>query len=55
MEWFSQTGAPMPGNVQGQVGWDSEPPAQVEDIPAHGQVGVDYLEVLFTANHSMVW
>jgi len=26
---------PIPGNTEGQVGWGSEPPALVEDVPAH--------------------
>jgi len=30
-------GCPLPGRVQGQVGWSSEQPGQVEDVPAHGR------------------
>jgi len=26
---------PIPGNIQGQVGWGSEQPDVVEDVPAH--------------------
>jgi len=26
-----------PGSVQGQVGWSSEQPGLVEDVPAHGR------------------
>jgi len=26
---------PIPGNIQGQVGQDSEQPGLVEDVPAH--------------------
>jgi len=26
---------PMPGNIQGQVGWGSEQPDLVEDVPTH--------------------
>ena len=29
-------GCPLPGSVQGQVGWSSEQPGLVEDVPAHG-------------------
>ena len=32
-------GCPLPGNVQGQVGWSSEQPGLVEDVPAHGRGG----------------
>ena len=35
---------PIPGNVQGQVGWGSEQPDPVEDVPAHCRgVGPDDL------------
>jgi len=35
---------PIPGNIQGQVGWGSEQPGLVEDVPAHGRgVGLDGL------------
>jgi len=30
-------GCPLPGSVQGQVGWSSERPGLVEDGPAHGR------------------
>jgi len=30
---------PIPGRVQGQVGWGSEQPGLVEDVPAHGMGG----------------
>jgi len=30
-------GCPLPGSVQGQVGWSSEQPGLVEDVPAHGR------------------
>jgi len=30
-------GSPLPGSVQGQVGWSSEQPGLVEDVPAHGR------------------
>jgi len=30
-------GCPLPGSVQGQVGWSSEHPGLVEDVPAHGR------------------
>ena len=26
---------PIPGNIQGQVGWASQQPDPVEDVPAH--------------------
>jgi len=26
---------PIPGNIQGQVGWGSEQPDPAEDVPAH--------------------
>ena len=36
---------PIPGNIQGQVGWASEIPNLVEDFPAHCRgVGLDDLE-----------
>ena len=38
-------GCPLPGRVQGQVGWSSEHPGLVEDVPAHGwRVGPGGLE-----------
>jgi len=38
------SGGPIPGNIQGQVGWGSEQPDLIEDIPAHcGGVGLDDL------------
>jgi len=30
-------GCPLPGSVQGQVGWSSEQPGLVEGVPAHGR------------------
>jgi len=37
-------GCPVPGNVQGQVGWSSEQPGLVGDIPAHCEgAGLDDL------------
>jgi len=30
-------GCPLPGNVQGQVGWGFEPPGLVKDVPVHGR------------------
>jgi len=30
-------GCPIPGSVQGQVGWGFEQPGLVEDVPAHGR------------------
>jgi len=30
-------GCPLPGSVQGQVGWGSEQPHLVEGVPAHGR------------------
>jgi len=30
-------GCPLPGSVQGQVGWGSEQPGLGEDVPAHGR------------------
>ena len=37
-------GCPIPRNIQGQVGWSSEQPDPVEDVPAHGKgVGLDDL------------
>jgi len=29
------SGGPVPGNIQGQVGWGSEQPDLVGDVPAH--------------------
>jgi len=38
------SGGPIPGNIQGQVGWGSEQPDLVEDISAHcREVGLDDL------------
>jgi len=38
------SGGPVPGNVQGQVGWGSEQPGLVEDVPACCRgVGLDDL------------
>ena len=31
-------GCLIPGSIQGQVGWGSEQPDLVEDVPAHGRV-----------------
>ena len=33
-------GCPLPGSVQGEVGWGLEQPDLVEDVPAHGR-GMD--------------
>ena len=30
-------GCSLPGRVQGQVGWSSEHPGLVEDVPVHGR------------------
>jgi len=30
-------GCPLPGRVQGQLGWSSEHPGLVEDVPADGR------------------
>jgi len=30
-------GCPLPGSVQGQVGWSSEQRGVVEGVPAHGR------------------
>jgi len=30
-------GCPLPGSVQGQVGWSSKQPGLVEGVPAHGR------------------
>ena len=36
-------GCPLPGSVQGQVGWGSEQPGLVEGVPAHGRgVGAEW-------------
>jgi len=34
-------GCPLPGSVQGQVGWSSEQPGLVEDVPARGRGGLE--------------
>ena len=40
-----ESGGPIPGNVQGQLGRGSEQPDPVEDVPAHGRGGgLDGLE-----------
>jgi len=31
----------IPGNIQGKVGWGSENPDLVEDVPAHGRARLD--------------
>ena len=30
-------GCPLPGSVQGQVGWGSEQPDVAKDVPTHGR------------------
>jgi len=30
-------GCPLPGSVQGQVGWGFQQPGPVEGVPAHGR------------------
>ena len=39
LEQVSQRGCgcPLPGSVQGQVGWGFEQPGLVEGVPAHGR------------------
>jgi len=38
------SGGSIPGNIQGQVGWASEQPGVVEDVPTHCRgVGLDDL------------
>jgi len=32
----SSCGCPLPGSVQGQIGWRSEQPGLADDVPAHG-------------------
>jgi len=32
-------GCPLPGSVQGQVGWGFEQPGLVGDVPTHGRGG----------------
>ena len=41
LEQVAQRGGrgPIPGNIQGQVGWGSEQPDLVEDVPAYCRVG----------------
>jgi len=46
LEWIAQRGGrcPIPGNIQGQVGWGSEKPDLIEDVPARCRgVGLDDL------------
>jgi len=39
------SGGPIPGNTQGHVGWGSEQPGLVEDVPAHSRgVGLQDLQ-----------
>jgi len=49
-------GCPLPGSVQGQVGWSSEHPGLVEGVPAHGR-GV-WNQMIFKVpsnpNHSVI-
>jgi len=49
-------GCPLPGSVQGQVGWGCEQLALVEGVPAHGTgVGLRWsLEVLSNPKQSMI-
>jgi len=37
LEWVALrgSGGPVPGNIQGHVGWGSEQPGVVEHVPAH--------------------
>ena len=37
LEWVAQgsSGGPIPGNIQGQVGWASEQPDLVKNVPVH--------------------
>ena len=37
MYLWMHCGCPIPGSVQGQVGWGFEQPALVEGVPAHGR------------------
>jgi len=38
------SGGPIPENIQGQVGWGSEQPGLVDDVPAHCRgIGLDDL------------
>ena len=48
--------APSLGSVQGQVGWSSEQPGLVEDVPAHGRGGWNYMifKVPSNPHHSMI-
>jgi len=46
LEWVAQRGGrcPVLGNIQGQVGWGSEQPDLVVDVPAYYRaVGLDEL------------
>jgi len=46
LEQIPQRGGrcPIPRNIQGQIGWGSEQPCLVEDVPAHCRgVGLDDL------------
>jgi len=47
---------PIPGNIQGQVGWGSEKPDRVEDVPAHCRRGWTRwpLKVPSNLNYSMI-
>ena len=49
-------GCPLPGSVQGQVGWSSEQPGLVEDVPAQGKEGWNRMifKVPSNPNHSMI-
>jgi len=49
-------GYPLPGSVQGQVGWGFEQPGLVEDVPAHGRGGWNQMifKVPSKPNHSMI-
>jgi len=47
-------GCPLPGSIQGQVGWGSEQPGLVEGVPAQGGWNQMIFKVPSNPNHSMI-
>jgi len=49
-------GSPVPGIIQGQIGWGSEEPNSVEDVPAYcmGEWNKWVLKVPSNPKHSMI-
>jgi len=48
-------GCPLPGSVQGQVGWGCEQPGLVEDVPVHGRGIVTRWSLRSLPNPTILW